>query len=84
MILFLVHSHHLNSTKAQNISWKKYSDLGQKFYFMYPPNWVLKSTHDNSSGTTNVILGNPNSSRAQVSILYNPNEALLTSPTGRQ
>lgn len=40
--------------------------------------------HDNITGTTNIILENPNSSRAQVSILYNPNEVLLISKTGKQ
>ncbi len=84
IILFLVYSYQLNSVNAQNISWKKYSDPGQKFRFLYPPSWLMKSTHDNSTGTTNVILENPNSSRTQVSILYNPNEALLISKTGKQ
>ncbi|MEP6577102.1 MAG: PsbP-related protein [Nitrososphaerota archaeon] len=84
IILFLVYSRHLNSVNAQSISWKKYSDPGQKFSFLYPASWLIKSMHDNITGTTNVILENPNSSRAQVSILYNPNEALLISKTGKE
>ncbi len=70
---------HLNSAKAQVDNWKKYSDSDQKFSFLYPPNWAIKITHDNIIGTTEVILENPNSTRAQVSILYNPNEPTLSS-----
>ena len=40
-------------------------------------------THDNVTGTTQVILVNPNSTRRQISILYNPNEANLDSKTGK-
>ena len=43
----------------------------------------MKSTHDNVTGTTEVILANPNSSRLKVSVLYNPNEGLLKSETGK-
>ncbi len=64
-------------------NWRKYADPGQKFSCLYLPNWVMKSTHDNITGTTEVILENPNSTRAQVSILYNPNDALLKSKTGK-
>ena len=56
----------LKSVKGQIDMWKKYSDPGQKFSFLYPPSWLIKSMHDNITGTTSVILGNPNSSRAQV------------------
>jgi len=73
----------LNSAKAQVDNWKKYSDPAQKFNFLYPYNWAIKITHDNITGTTEVILKNPNSTRAQVSILYNPNEPTLSSKTGK-
>ena len=39
----------------------------------------MKSTHDNITGTIEVVLENPNSSRSKVSVLYNPNEELLKS-----
>ena len=35
------------------------------------------------TGTTEVILENPNSTRAHVSVLYNPNEPILNSKTGK-
>ena len=54
-----------------------------KFNFFYPPNWSAKMTHDNITGTTQVTLENPNSARAQISILYNPNEPTLDSKTGK-
>ena len=73
----------LNSAKLQVDNWKKYSDPAQKFNFLYPYNWAIKITHDNITGTTEVILENPNSTRAQVSILYNPNEPTLSSKTGK-
>ncbi len=84
LLLFSVYSTiHLNSANAQFDSWKKYSDSAQKFNFLYPPNWVIKTTHDNITGTTEVILENPNSTRAHVSVLYNPNEPTLNSKTGK-
>lgn len=43
----------------------------------------MKSTHDNVTGTIEVVLENPNSSRLKVSVLYNPNEGLLKSETGK-
>ena len=84
LLLFSVYSVvHLNSANAQFDNWKKYSDSTQKFNFMYPPNWAIKMTHDNITGTTEVILENPNSTRAYVSVLYNPNEPTLNSKTGK-
>jgi hypothetical protein len=84
LLLFSVYSAiHLNSAKAQIDNWKKYSDYSQKFNFLYPPNWIIKMTHDNITGTTEVILENPNSTRAHVSVLYNPNEPTLNSKTGK-
>jgi hypothetical protein len=74
---------HLNSAKAQIDNWKNYSDSAQKFNFLYTPNWAIKMTHDNITGTTEVILENPNSTRAHVSVLYNPNEPTLSSKTGK-
>ena len=84
LLLFSVYSAiNLNSANAQIDNWKKYSDSAQKFNFLYPPNWVIKTTHDNITGTTEVILENPNSTRGQISILYNPNEPTLNSKTGK-
>ena len=73
----------LNSAIAQIDNWKKYSDSSQKFNFLYPPNWEIKTTHDNITGTTEVVLANPNSTREHVSVLYNPNEPTLNSKTGK-
>ena len=84
ILLFSVHSTiHLDSVKTQIDNWKKYSDSAQKFNFFYPPNWSVKMTHDNITGTTEVILENPNSTRGQISMLYNPNEPTLSSKTGK-
>jgi hypothetical protein len=84
ILVFSVYSNsNLNSAKAQIDNWKKYSDPGQKFSFLSPHNWVIKSKHDSVTGTTEVILENPNSTRTQVSVLYNPNDLLLNSKTGK-
>jgi hypothetical protein len=74
---------HPNSAKAQIDHWKKFSNTAIKFNFFYPPNWSVKTTHDNITGTTEVTLENPNSTRAQISVLYNPNEPTLNSKTGK-
>ena len=84
ILLFSIYSTiHLNSATAQIGNWKKYSNDAIKFKFFYPPNWSIKTTHDNITGTTEVILVNPNSTRSQISILYNPNEPTLDSKTGK-
>jgi hypothetical protein len=84
ILLFSIYSTiHLNSATAQIGNWKKYSNDAIKFNFFYPPNWSAKMTHDNITGTTQVTLENPNSTRAQISILYNPNEPTLDSKTGK-
>ena len=84
ILLISVYSNdNLKSVKGQIDIWKKYSDPGQKFSFLNPYNWVIKSKHDNVTGTTQVILENPNATRTQVSILYNPNDVLLKSKTGK-
>ncbi|MGA7978573.1 MAG: hypothetical protein WB975_15165 [Nitrososphaeraceae archaeon] len=84
ILLFSIYSTiHLNSATAQIGNWKKYSNTAIKFKFFYPPNWSIKTTHDNITGTTEVILVNPNSTRAQISILHNPNEPTLSSKTGK-
>jgi hypothetical protein len=59
-------------------NWKKFSESAHKFRFFYPPDWQIRSRHDNITGSSEIILIKPNSSRTQVSILYNPNDALLT------
>lgn len=63
---------------AQVLSCKKFSESDHKFRFFYPPDWQIRSRHDDITGSSEVILINPNSGRTQVSILYNPNDALLT------
>ena len=84
ILLFSIYSTiHLNSGTAQIGNWKKYSNDAIKFKFFYPPNWSIKTTHDNITGTTEVIVVNPNSTRAEISILYNPNEPTLDSKTGK-
>ena len=84
LLLFSVYSTlHLNSAIAQVDHWKKYSNAAIKFNFFYPPNWSIKTAHDNITGTTEIILVNPNSTRAQISILYNPSEPTLSSKTGK-
>jgi hypothetical protein len=64
---------------------KAYSDPGHKFNFYYPPYWQIQSSkHDNITGSSEVILAKPNSTRTGVTILYNPNDTLLTnSKTGK-
>ena len=84
LLLFSVYpSIHRNSAAAQIVDWKKYSNDGMKFNFFFPSNWSVNMTHDNITGTTQVTLENPNSTRAQISILYNPNEPTLNSKTGK-
>lgn len=71
-------------TKGQTTGWKPYYDPGHKFSFTYPSTWQVKSSHDNITGSSEVILSKPNSTRTQVSILYNPNDTLLfNSKTGK-
>jgi hypothetical protein len=82
LMLFTFSNIHL--TKAQIHGWKKYYDAGHKFNFDYPSNWQVKSRHDKITGSTEVILSKPNSTRTQISILYNPNDTLLfNSKTGK-
>ena len=84
ILLFSVYSNtYLPSAKAQIANWKKYTAPGQKFNLLHPPNRGVKGKHDNITGTTEVILENHNSTKAQVSILYNPYDALLKSKTGK-
>ena len=74
----------LQSADAQTENWKRYTDPGQKFTFLYPPTWVVNSTrHDNVNGFTEVILTNPNSTRMKVSVIYTPKDSLLDSNTGK-
>jgi len=69
---------------AQIPGWKIYFDPGHKFSFPYPSNWQVKGRHDNIKGSSEVILNKPNSTRTQVSVLYNPNDSLLfNSKTGK-
>jgi len=84
ILIFSIYSiSHLQLGNAQIENWKRYYDPDQKFTFLHPPNWVVKNTHDNISGYTEVILINPNSTRMKVSVLYNPNDPLLYSKTGK-
>jgi hypothetical protein len=73
----------LESANAETGSWKKYTDPGQRFTFLYPANWVINSSHNNFNGYTEATLGNPNSSRMKVSIIYVPKDSSLHSETGK-
>jgi hypothetical protein len=73
----------LQSADAQTENWKRFSDPGQKFTFLYPPGWVVNSTHNNINGYTEASLVNPNSSRMKVSVVYNPKDSSLYSDTGK-
>jgi hypothetical protein len=83
LVLSIYSISHLELGLAETENWKIYYDPGKKFTFLHPPNWVVESTHDDISGYTEVILINPNSTRMKVSILYNPNDPLLYSKTGK-
>jgi hypothetical protein len=84
ILIFSIYSiSHLQLGNAQIEKWKRYNDPGQKFTFLYPPNWVVNSTHNDVNGITEVILVNPNSTRMRVSVIYNPNDSYLDSKTGK-
>jgi len=85
ILIFSIYSiSHLHLVNAQIENWKRYNDPGQKFTFLYPPNWVVNSTrHDDINGFTEVILTNPNSTRMKVSVIYTPKDSLLDSNTGK-
>ena len=86
-ILLLVLLYSCNSIqliKAQTLGWKSYPDPDHKFGFSYPADWLVKNKHDNITGSSEVILSKANSTRTQVSILYNANYMLLMNPkTGK-
>jgi hypothetical protein len=85
ILIFSVFSiSHLQLGNAQIENWKKFNDPGQKFTFLYPPNWVVNSTnHNDINGFTEVIIMNPNSTRMKVSVIYNPKDSFLYSDTGK-
>lgn len=84
VVLLLYPLSNLQLIKAQLPGWKTYYDAGNKFRFTYPPYWQVKGSHDNITGSSEVILSKPNSTRTQLSILYNPNDSLLSnSKTGK-
>jgi hypothetical protein len=84
LLFFFIYSiGSLHSSRAQIDNWENYSDPGHKFNFLYPRTWIINSHHDNITGTTEVILEHPNSTRAKISVLYNPNDSLLKSKTGK-
>jgi hypothetical protein len=84
LIISIYSISHLQLANAQIGNWKRYNDPGQKFTFLYPPNWVVNSTrHNNINGFTEVILTNPNSTRMKVSVIYTPKDSLLDSNTGK-
>lgn len=62
---------------------KKYFDPGQKFMLLYPAHWFARGTHDNVTGTTEIKLNDPNSTRLSISVLYSPNDPLFHSKTGK-
>ena len=73
----------LYSAHAQIDDLKKYIDPGQKFMLLYPDHWFAEDTHDNVTGTTELKLRDPNSTRLSISVLYSPNDPLLDSKTGK-
>jgi hypothetical protein len=85
ILIFSIYSiSHLQLGNAQIENWKRYNDPGQKFTFLYPPNWVVNSTrHNDINGFTEVILTNPNSTRMKVSLFYTTKDSLLDSNTGK-
>jgi hypothetical protein len=85
ILIFSIYSiSHLQLGNAQIEKWKRYNDPGQKFTFLYPPNWVVNSTtHNDVNGVTEVIIMNPNSTRMKVSVIYNPKDSFLYSKTGK-
>lgn len=85
LLLVLLYSYNsIHLIKAQTLGWKSYPDPGHKFSFSYPADWLVKNKHDNITGSSEVILSKPNSTRTQVSILYNANDTLLiNSKTGK-
>jgi len=84
ILIFSIYStSHLQLGNAQIENWKRYYDPGKKFSFLYPPNWVVNSTHNDITGFTEAILTNPNSTRTKVSVIYDPNDSLLDSNAGK-
>jgi hypothetical protein len=85
ILIFSIYSiSHLQLANAQIENWKRFNEPGQKFTFLYPPNWVVNSTrHNDINGYTEVILTNPNSTRMKVSVIYTPKDSLLDSNTGK-
>jgi len=73
----------LYSAHAQTDNLKKYTDPGQKFMLLYPDHWFSGDAHDNVTGTTELKLRDPNSSRLSISVLYSPNDPLFHSKTGK-
>jgi hypothetical protein len=73
----------LYSVHAKIENTKKYFDPGQKFSLLYPTDWSARGTHDNITGTTEVKLSDPNSTRRSISVLYSPNDPLFHSKTGK-
>jgi len=84
LLLILFTFSNFQLAKAQIPGWKTFYDAGHKFNFNYPSNWQMESSHDKITGSSEVILYKPNSTRTQLSILYNPNDTLLfNSKTGK-
>jgi hypothetical protein len=51
--------------------------------FLYPDHWFAVDTHDNVTGTTEVKLSDPKSTRLSISVLYSPNDPLFQSKTSK-
>ena len=83
LTLSIYSNSHLQFVNAQTQNWKKYDDPRQQFTFLYPPNWVVNSTHNDANGYTEATLMNPNSTRMKVSIIYNPKDSSLDPNTGK-
>ena len=73
----------LYSVHAEVENMKKYFDPGQKFNLMYPAHWFARGTHDSITGTTEIKLSHPDSTRLTISVLYSPNDPLFHSKTGK-
>ena len=62
---------------------KRYYDPGNRFSFLYPPNWNAITRHLNDSGFTEVNIVNPDSTRMKISIVYTPRDSFLASSSGK-
>ena len=62
---------------------KKYIDSWPEIYASIPQPSGCCSTYDNVTGTTELKLRDPNSTRLSISVLYSPNDPLFHSKTSK-